>query len=354
MTVISSLQWKGDHLLLLDQRHLPQQEIYLKQTAIEDVWNSISALVVRGAPAIGIAAAYGLVLWSQHVQTNEATAFKTALVNQGKYLASSRPTAVNLSWAIDRIIRASLSLPTVQKMKEAILHEALSIHKEDELVCQRIGEHGLKLLNDGDTILTHCNAGGIATAKYGTALAPLHLAKENGLSISAIATETRPVLQGARLTAWELEGAGIDVTLITDSMVAHVLKTKKIAAVIVGADRIAANGDTANKIGTLGLAHIAKAYNVPFYVAAPISTIDYSIPDGEAIPIEERDPKEVTHYKGERVAAENIGVFNPAFDVTPNELLNGIITEHGIVRTPYAENLAHLAFPHAKNTEVHS
>ena len=354
MTVISSLQWKGDHLLLLDQRQLPHQEIYLKQTAIEDVWNSISALVVRGAPAIGIAAAYGLVLWSQHVQTNEATAFKTALVNQGKYLASSRPTAVNLSWAIDRIIRASFSLPTVSKMKEAILHEALTIHKEDELVCERIGEHGLKLLNDGDTILTHCNAGGIATAKYGTALAPLHLAKENGLSVSAIATETRPVLQGSRLTAWELERAGIDVTLITDSMVAHVLKTKKIAAVIVGADRIAANGDTANKIGTLGLAHIAKAYNVPFYVAAPISTIDYSIPDGEAIPIEERDPKEITHYQGERVAAENIDVFNPAFDVTPNELINGIITEHGIVRTPYAENLAHLALPHAKNTEVHS
>ncbi|WP_226659655.1 S-methyl-5-thioribose-1-phosphate isomerase [Pseudalkalibacillus hwajinpoensis] len=354
MTFISSLQWKGDHLLLLDQRQLPHQEIYLKQTAIEDVWNSISALVVRGAPAIGIAAAYGLVLWSQHAETNEVSTFKAELRTQGEYLASSRPTAVNLSWAIDRIIRVSFSLPTVEKMKEAILKEATIIHQEDELVCQRIGEHGLKLLKDGDTILTHCNAGGIATAKYGTALAPLHLAKQNGLSISAIATETRPVLQGARLTAWELERAGIDVTLITDSMAAHVLKTKKIAAVIVGADRIAANGDTANKIGTLGLAHIAQAYQVPFYVAAPLSTIDYSVPHGDAIPIEERDPKEITHYQGERVAAENIKIFNPAFDVTPHHLIKGIITEHGIIRTPYEENLVHLSLPDDKNTEVHS
>ncbi|MCA0173304.1 S-methyl-5-thioribose-1-phosphate isomerase [Bacillus sp. RAR_GA_16] len=354
MSVISSLQWKGDHLLLLDQRQLPHQEIYLKQTAIEDVWNSISALVVRGAPAIGIAAAYGLVLWSQHVQTKDISTFKAELRTQGEYLASSRPTAVNLSWAIERIIRVSFTVPTVEKMKEAILKEAIIIHQEDELVCQRIGEHGLKLLNDGDTILTHCNAGGIATAKYGTALAPLHLAKQNGLSISAIATETRPVLQGARLTAWELERAGIDVTLITDSMAAHVLKTKKIAAVIVGADRIAANGDTANKIGTLGLAHIAKAYHVPFYIAAPLSTIDYSIPHGDAIPIEERDPKEITHYQGQRVAAENIEVFNPAFDVTPHHLINGIITEHGIIRTPYEENLVHLSLPNDQNTEVHS
>jgi methylthioribose-1-phosphate isomerase len=354
MTVISSLQWKGDHLLLLDQRKLPHQESYLKQTAIEDVWNSISALVVRGAPAIGIAAAYGLVLWSQHAETNEPSTFKAELLKQGEYLSSSRPTAVNLSWAIDRIVRVTLPLSTVEKMKDAILHEALLIHKEDELVCQRIGEHGLKLLKDGDTILTHCNAGGIATAKYGTALAPLHLAKQNGLTISAIATETRPVLQGARLTAWELERAGINVTLITDSMAAHVLKTKKIAAVIVGADRIAANGDTANKIGTLGLAHIAQAYNVPFYIAAPISTIDYSIPNGGAIPIEERDSKEITHYQGERVAAENIEIFNPAFDVTPHHLIKGIITEHGIIRTPYEENLAHLALPDNENTEVHS
>ncbi|WP_347552043.1 S-methyl-5-thioribose-1-phosphate isomerase [Pseudalkalibacillus hwajinpoensis] len=344
MTNVSPIEWKGDHLLLLDQRQLPHTEVFIKQAAIEDVWNSIAALAVRGAPAIGIAAAYGLVLWSQQFQSESPSTFKTELTKQRNYLASARPTAVNLFWAIDRVLRAGLTETSVVKMKEAIRNEAVTIHREDELICQRIGEHGLKLLKDGDTILTHCNAGGIATTKYGTALAPLHLAKEKGLSISAIATETRPVLQGARLTAWELERAGIDVTLITDSMAAHVLKTRKIAAVIVGADRIVENGDTANKIGTLGLAHLAKAYNVPFFIAAPLSTIDYSIASGEDIPIEERSSEEITHWQGERVAASNINVFNPAFDVTPNELIEGIITEHGIIRSPYKENLEHLTY----------
>jgi methylthioribose-1-phosphate isomerase len=311
-------------------------------TAIEDVWDAIKTLKVRGAPAIGIAAAFGLALWGQSYQGKTFSNFLDALKAQRDYLASSRPTAVNLFWALDRMVKKANTAATVEEGKALLLEEALLIQKEDEGVCRNIGENGLGLLKDGDTILTICNAGSIATAKYGTALAPLYLAKEKGWTISAFASETRPVLQGARLTAWELQQAGIPVTLITDNMVAHTLKTKKIDAIIVGADRIAANGDTANKIGTFGLALIAKTFNIPFYVASPISTIDLTIASGDEIPIEERHHEEVTHLNGVRIAPEGIDVYNPAFDVTPHSLISGIITEKGVLTGDYSKALANL------------
>ncbi|TLS38300.1 S-methyl-5-thioribose-1-phosphate isomerase [Pseudalkalibacillus caeni] len=336
---IQSVRWEKDHIILLDQQKLPHQTDFLKLTTIESVWESIHSLQVRGAPAIGIAAAFGLALWATKFQGDSVEDFKKELKNQKDYLATSRPTAVNLFWAIERVENAAASAQTVEAARDAVVKEALLIQKEDEEVCRSIGEYGLSLLKDGDTVLTHCNAGGIATARYGTALAPFYIAKEKGMSLSAFATETRPVLQGSRLTAWELERIGIDVTLITDNMAAHVLKNKKISAIIVGTDRIAANGDTANKIGTLGLAVLAKTFDIPFYVASPLSTIDLAVPTGDDIPIEERSPDEVTHLNGQRIAAENISIYNPAFDVTPHEYITGIITEKGIISGNFAEEL---------------
>lgn len=334
-TSIRSVRWKGDHILLLDQRQLPHHTVYIPVSTIEDVWDCIFQLKVRGAPAIGITAAFGLALWSNQFDGYDFQDFKSNLLKQKNYLISSRPTAVNLQWAVERICNTVCRAQTVDQAKENIVNEALQIQKEDELTCKKIGEHGLSLLNDGAIIMTHCNAGGIATAKYGTALAPIYLAKEKGWQIQVYVNETRPVLQGARLTAWELQNARIDVTLITDNMAGYVLKTKNVDAVIVGADRIAANGDTANKIGTFGLALQAKALGVPFYVAAPLSTIDINTSTGEDIPIEERNTEEVTHLNGIRIAPEGIKAFNPAFDVTPHQLITAIITEQGILRGNY-------------------
>jgi methylthioribose-1-phosphate isomerase len=339
---IQSVAWNGEAITLLDQQKLPSVTEFLTLTTIEDVWDAIKTLKVRGAPAIGIAAAFGLALWGQSFKGDHLTDFQKALKEQRDYLASSRPTAVNLFWALDRMVAKATTASTVQEGQQLLLEEALRIQKEDEKVCRSIGENGLALLKDGDTILTICNAGSIATAKYGTALAPLYLAKEKGWTISAFASETRPVLQGARLTAWELQQAGIPVTLITDNMAAHTLKTKKIDAIIVGADRIAANGDTANKIGTFGLALIAKSFGIPFYVASPLSTIDLTISSGDEIPIEERHHEEVTHLGGTRIAPEGIDVFNPAFDVTPHSLISGIITEKGVLNGDYTKALADL------------
>ncbi|HSU79424.1 MAG TPA: S-methyl-5-thioribose-1-phosphate isomerase [Candidatus Angelobacter sp.] len=339
---IQSVAWNGEAINLLDQQKLPSVTEFLTLTTIEDVWDAIKTLKVRGAPAIGITAAFGLALWARSFQGDDYSDFLKALKKQSYFLAGSRPTAVNLFWALDRMVAKAELATTVEEAKQLLLNEALLIQKEDEEVCRRIGENGLALLKDGDTILTICNAGSIATAKYGTALAPLYLAKEKGLTISAFASETRPVLQGARLTAWELQQASIPVTLITDNMVAHTLKTKKIDAIIVGADRIAANGDTANKIGTFGLALIAKAFNIPFYVASPLSTIDLTIASGDEIPIEERQHEEVTHLGGTRIAPEGINVFNPAFDVTPHSLITGIITEKGVLTGDYTKALAAL------------
>ncbi|MDN4073756.1 S-methyl-5-thioribose-1-phosphate isomerase [Fictibacillus terranigra] len=338
-TWISSLRYKGDHLLLLDQQQLPHHTVYINVTTIEQVWECIKKLQVRGAPAIGIAAAFGIVLWAKANQSLPYDEFKSELLQQKNYLAGSRPTAVNLFWALDRVTGVAIQAGDTEEAVQLIEQEALLIQQEDEEICRKIGVYALTLLKNGDRLMTHCNAGGIATARYGTALAPMYLAKEKGWNLSVFANETRPVFQGARLTAWELQQAGIDVTLITDNMAAHTLKTKNIAAVIVGCDRIAANGDTANKIGTFGLALQAKALGIPFYVASPLSTIDLNTPAGEDIPIEERPAEEVTHFQGTPIAPEGIKVFNPSFDVTPHEYITAIITEEGIASGNYKEQL---------------
>ena len=337
--LIKPMTWQGDSIKLLNQQKLPSEIEYIFLTDIKDVWNSIHRLNVRGAPAIGITAAYGLALWAKQSKHTNENELRKEFSEQFDYLVSSRPTAVNLYWALDRLRNRIKDVHGIELIKETLEEEAILIQQEDEKVCRLIGEYGYSLFPKEANVLTHCNTGGIATSKYGTALAAFYIAKEKEAGISVFATETRPVLQGSRLTAWELQQADIDVTLITDSMAAHVMQSKKIDAVIVGADRIAANGDTANKIGTMGLAHLAKAFGIPFYIAAPLSTIDLSVADGRDIPIEERSSDEVTHIAGKRIAPEHISVFNPAFDVTPNELITAIITEKGIVKGNYLENL---------------
>ncbi|MFC0473343.1 S-methyl-5-thioribose-1-phosphate isomerase [Halalkalibacter kiskunsagensis] len=339
-TPIRSVQWNKDKITLLDQRLLPQKIEYLTLSSIEDIWDAIFELKVRGAPAIGIAAAFGLALSTQQSTISNFDEFRLELKKEAAYLETSRPTAVNLFWAIKRILSVVENITSVQEAKEAILAEALLIEKEDEDICRSIGEYALSLFQDEDTLLTHCNAGGIATARYGTALAPFYIAKERGITLRAFASETRPVLQGARLTAWELQQLGVDVTLITDNMVAHTIQSKGINAVIVGADRIAANGDAANKIGTYGLALIAKSLGIPFYVAAPLSTIDVDTLSGADIEIEERHPDEVRTINGHLISPADINVFNPAFDVTPAELITGIITEKGIIKGDYQKEIA--------------
>ncbi len=332
LTVPRSVEWKGTYLSILDQTKLPLITEFIDLKTIEDVWDSILALKVRGAPAIGITAAFGLAMAAKAYSFDSVDEFKTQLKKDRDYLANSRPTAVNLFWALDRLVVSVQNAKTVNEAKQLIEQEAIKIQNEDEEVCKQIGEHALTLFKNHDKILTICNAGSIATARYGTALAPFHLASERGISLKVYASETRPLLQGSRLTTWELLQSGVDVTLITDNMAAHTMDSKKINAVIVGADRITANGDAANKIGTLGLALLAKAYNIPFYVAAPLSTFDISLQTGRDIPIEERKEEEVTHLNGHRVAPEGVKVYNPAFDVTPNHLITAIITEKGILK----------------------
>ncbi|KIL36754.1 methylthioribose-1-phosphate isomerase [Cohnella kolymensis] len=343
--VLQSLRWSEDYLSLLDQRLLPEETVYLRLTTPAEVWEAIRELKVRGAPAIGIAAAYGVVLGILGFQGNvEQLAEK--VVSHAEYLATSRPTAVNLFWALDRMKARAQSFAeaglTAEEIVQALLEEAKQIHAEDEQTNRLIGEHALTLFSDGMGVLTHCNAGGLATAKYGTALAPFYLALEQGIQLKVFADETRPVLQGARLTAFELYQAGVDVTLITDSMAGHVMSKGWVQAVIVGTDRVAANGDVANKIGTYSVAVLAKAHNIPFYVACPLSTIDLSTPTGADIPIEERHPDEIALGFGKRTAPLGVSIYNPAFDITPNELVTAIITEKGIVKGPYAEKLKQL------------
>ncbi|GGJ68870.1 methylthioribose-1-phosphate isomerase [Anoxybacillus voinovskiensis] len=334
LSIPRSVEWNETHITILNQQKLPFQTEYLELKELEDVWDAIATLKVRGAPAIGMTAAYGLALAAQQYDGSLAE-FQKQLQNARNYLASARPTAVNLVWALDRLVKSAAKATSVNEAKTALIHEAIRIQVEDEDTCRSIGEYALSLFQAGDRVLTICNAGSIATARYGTALAPFYLAKEKGIRLHVYASETRPVLQGARLTTWELMQAGIDVTLITDNMAAQTIKTKRINAVIVGADRIAANGDTANKIGTFGLALLAKSFGIPFYVAAPLSTIDLATKTGDDIPIEERNPEEVTHLSGTRIAPEGVNVYNPAFDVTPNELITAIITEKGIIRGNY-------------------
>lgn len=343
---LSSVYWGGDHLVLLDQRLLPEEIVYLQLFTPEEVWEGIHSMKVRGAPAIGIAAAFGAVLGGMQVEADDNKGWLQQVAKTCAYLATSRPTAVNLFWALDRIKLAAEKLAVsdldTAGLNAALLAEAEAIRAEDEDVCRRIGENALPFFQDGMGVLTHCNAGGLATAKYGTALAPMYLAHEQGLNIKVFADETRPVLQGARLTAFELQQAGIDVTLLADNMAAMVMSKGWIQAVIVGTDRVAANGDVANKIGTYGVAVLAKAHGIPFYVACPLSTIDLNTKTGADIPIEERPAEEITEGFGKRTAPQGVKVYNPAFDITPNEYVTAIITEKGVVQAPYHESLKSL------------
>jgi len=325
-----------NQIIILDQTLLPTKEEYLTISTIESLWEAIVKLQVRGAPAIGIAAAYGAAMAAQKLDVTSYEAFNQEYQAITAYLASSRPTAVNLFWALNRmeqVVKES-SDKSVAQLKVQLIEEADLIKKEDAQMCKQIGEHALTLLEDGQTVLTHCNAGAIATAQYGTALAPIYLAKERGMTLRVYADETRPLLQGARLTTWELMKAGIDVTLITDNMAAMVMQQGKIDAVIVGCDRIAANGDAANKIGTYGVAILAEKHGIPFYVAGPTSTIDMETKTGSEIPIEEREAIEITNGFGKQTAPDGVKVYNPAFDVTPHELITAIITEKGVIERP--------------------
>jgi methylthioribose-1-phosphate isomerase len=343
---LQTLHWVGDvdgHLCLIDQTLLPAQFTEIECRDVATVWEAIKMLRVRGAPAIGIAAAYGVCLALQsELHAGEAALF-ARLEEATAYLAGSRPTAVNLFWALERMKAAALALRGKQAPAEIIaslLAEARAIYEEDRQMCRAIGRYGAHLLGDGEGVLTHCNAGGLATADYGTALAVIFAAVEAGKQVHVYADETRPLLQGARLTAWELHERGIDVTLICDSMAAQVMREGRVQAVITGADRIAANGDTANKIGTYGVALLAAAHQIPFYVAAPSSTFDLSLASGETIPIEQRDPREITHGFGRQTAPEGIRVYNPAFDVTPARLIKAIICERGLIEPVTPEQIA--------------
>lgn len=340
MTVhTKTVRWENSRLIIIDQTLLPTHCKEITLHTLSDVWEAINTLRVRGAPAIGVCAAFGTLVAIHERKPQSARDLREAFQASAEYLATSRPTAVNLFWALDRMKKKldALQDDTPGAMSAQLEQEALDILQEDQTICRAIGQHGATLIQDRDGVLTHCNAGGLATAGYGTALATMFSAHEQGRQFQVYAGETRPLLQGARLTTWELMNAGIDVTLICDSMAAQVMKEGRIQLVIVGADRIAANGDTANKIGTYGVALLAQAHNIPFYVAAPRSTIDAAIARGEEIPIEQRDPLEITEGFGLKTAPEGTKVYNPAFDVTPAALISGIITEYGILRPPYKE-----------------
>jgi len=343
-----TLRWVGDArgcLVLIDQTRLPLEIVELHCDDVEIVWEAIRSLRVRGAPAIGIAAAYGVCLGLQHHLHQDRQTFLQRLDQVCDHLASSRPTAVNLFWAIERMRKVAKNLSadaSPLSVLESLLQEARRIHEEDRAMCHAIGAVGARLLQDGQGVLTHCNAGGLATAEYGTALSVFFTAQDQGKQLHVFVDETRPLLQGARLTAWELLQRGVQATLICDSMAAQVMREGRVQAVVVGADRIAANGDTANKIGTYGLAVLAHAHEIPFYVAAPSSTFDLKIDSGAQIPIEERSAEEITCGLGRRTAPEGVNVYNPAFDVTPARLITAIITERGLVRPVCRETIAGL------------
>lgn len=334
---------ENNAVVIIDQTKLPGKIEIISLHTAQEIWDAIYLLQVRGAPAIGVAAAYGIYVLAKQMDTEDYDTFYREFVRQKEYLDSSRPTAVNLSWALNRMQRVveAHSGESVAQIKEALHRESVAIQEEDIWVCRMIGEHGLTLVKPGDGILTHCNAGQLATSKYGTATAPIYLGEERGYHFRVFADETRPLLQGARLTAFELQSSGVDVTLICDNMSATVMKNGWVNAVFVGCDRVAANGDAANKIGTSVVAAVAKYYGVPVYICAPTSTIDLNTPTGAEIKIEQRPAEEVTEmwYK-ERMAPEGIKVFNPAFDVTDHELIAGIVTEYGVARAPYTESLA--------------
>lgn len=339
MQELVPIKWHSNTLILLDQTKLPGEEIYLKITRYQEVASAIKRLAVRGAPAIGVAAAYGVALGAIGIQEKTKPAFIEELKEVTQTLADSRPTARNLFWAIERMAAKAEEGENSEQIKQLLIEEAVKIHKEQIESDRNLSRLGATLINQGDTILTHCNAGALATAGYGTALGVIKQAYEEGKKIRVINTETRPLLQGARLTACELKAAGIPSTLITDSMAGSLMRQGKINAVVVGADRIAANGDTANKIGTYTLAVLARENGIPFYIAAPISTIDPSLASGEEITIEERRPEEVTFLQGICTTPEGVQAANPAFDVTPHRYIAAIITEKSIIREPFDKGI---------------
>jgi methylthioribose-1-phosphate isomerase len=356
--MLQTIEWTGGAVRLLDQTKLPTETVFVEIADEKQTHDAIRRLVVRGAPAIGVAAAFGVYLGVKDFRGDGTLLTFTARLNEVcDHLATARPTAVNLFWAIDHMRRAardagrdSRSLDenlTVDLIKARLLSACQQMLEDDTRVCRAIGEHGVKLLEElgaaakgaENHVLTHCNAGGLATVQYGTALAPVYVGAENGLRFHVFADETRPLLQGSRITAYELQRNGIPVTVICDSMAAAVMKQGKVSAVLVGTDRVAANGDVANKIGTLGVAVLARHFGIPFVVAAPTSSIDLSLPSGEQIPIEQRDGREVSEGFGRQTAPADVDIYNPAFDVTPADLVTAIVTERGVVRPPYEEGL---------------
>lgn len=337
---LETMRWEDGKLILIDQTKLPNESVERVCTDVEETWQAIKILAVRGAPAIGIAAAYGVVLGALGAVAGEVKAGARAAATR---LATSRPTAVNLFWALGEM-RAVIEdhIGDEDSLKEALLKRAVEIHDDDRERCRKIGEHGLSLVKDQCNILTHCNAGGLATSERGTALSVIYAAHDAGKKVAVLVDETRPLLQGARLSAYELNAHGVPVTLICDSMAGIAMSRGMVDMVIVGADRIAKNGDVANKIGTYPLALVAKHHGVPFYVAAPFSTFDFELENGEGIPIEERDPEEIFVIGQRRMAPDGIQAFNPAFDVTPAELIAGIVTEKGVIHNPSTEAIAKL------------
>jgi len=338
---VETITWKNGNVIFVDQTQLPHALKYITCKDLAGLWRAIKTLQVRGAPAIGIAGALGVVLGIKNSKAKTFEEFFNELRQVAKYLASSRPTAINLFWALARMECAAKenSEKPVAQIKKILLAEALKILEEDKRACRRMARYGTELIQGGDAILTHCNAGGLATADYGTALGVLFEAKKDGKRIKVYVDETRPLLQGARLTTWELMHEGIDTTLICDNMAAHLMAKGKVDKVFVGADRIAANGDAANKIGTYNLAVLARYHDIPFYVVAPLSTFDFGLKTGRDIPIEERDGEEVRTALGKPIAPRKVKVYNPAFDVTPNGLITAIVTERGVFRRPYSRSL---------------
>ena len=342
--MLPTIAWQEDTIVMVDQRKLPAAEIYVTCQSVSDVAKAIKTMVIRGAPAIGVCAAMGLALGATRSKATGTKQFTTEFQRHCDLLASTRPTAVNLFWAIERMKRAfsggALAGESVEQLKTRLRAEADRIHDDDVASCRAIGANGAPLVPQDATILTHCNAGALATAGYGTALGVIRGAVAAGRNVRVLADETRPFLQGARLTAWELLKDGIDTTVITDNMAGSIMRKGDIQLVVVGADRIAANGDTANKIGTYPVAVLAREHGIPFYVAAPWSTIDLSTKDGDAIPIEERNAREVTHVGGTQLAPDGAHIRNPSFDVTPAKFITAIITERGVYRPPFVESLA--------------
>lgn len=341
--VIQTVAWKSGRVRLIDQTALPERLAYVEMSDWRDVAQAIRTMVVRGAPAIGCSAALGMALGARGIIAESKDSFKKRMEQIAETFRASRPTAVNLFWAVERMMAIVENTDgNVVDIKDALITEALEMLREDIEACRAIGRHGAALLPASASVLTHCNAGALACVSYGTALGVIRAAAEDGKNVKVFADETRPRLQGMKLTAWELREEGIPVTVIADGAAGVLMREGKIDCVVVGADRIAANGDAANKIGTYSVAVLAHHHKVPFYVAAPISTIDFRIPEGSRIPIEEREPVELTHIEGIRIAPDDVPVWNPAFDVTPNKLITAIITEEGVIEPPFTENILKL------------